>query len=231
MAFLGNVFTPMSGLLLDIGRLTPLYGYAALARFPLTEGWLPVGGRDPLWLPVANVLAWTVDLLPAGAVGRTPEPGADVNDTPRTTAHVDALPINPWVKWGWAFAAIWLVFLVYPIIAVVDADVPVAVQVLGLSCIVGFAVANVLGHSIAPDRVDRAGPDGRPGRGHDPADRHRGGLVHAVPGDAVRAPPALAGVEVDGGVLGGPAAASHSSASRGSLPTSSSCSGRSCSAA
>ncbi|KQV78029.1 ABC transporter [Nocardioides sp. Root122] len=60
LAFLGNVFTPMSGLLLDIGRLTPLYGYAALARFPLTEGYLPTGGRDPLWLPVANVLAWTI---------------------------------------------------------------------------------------------------------------------------------------------------------------------------
>jgi ABC-2 type transport system permease protein len=60
MAFLGNVFTPMDGLLLDIGRLTPLYGYAALARFPLTDGWLPVGGQDPLWLPLANVLAWTV---------------------------------------------------------------------------------------------------------------------------------------------------------------------------
>jgi ABC-2 type transport system permease protein len=60
MAFLGNVFTPMSGLLLDLGRLTPLYGYAALARFPLTEGYLPGGGRDALWLPVANVLAWTI---------------------------------------------------------------------------------------------------------------------------------------------------------------------------
>ena len=60
MAFLGNVFTPMDGLMLDIGRLTPLYGYAALARYPLTEGWLPVGGQDPVWLPVANVLAWTV---------------------------------------------------------------------------------------------------------------------------------------------------------------------------
>ena len=60
MAFLGNVFTPMSGFMLDLGRLTPLYGYAALARFPLTDGWLPVGGQDPLWLPVANVLAWTV---------------------------------------------------------------------------------------------------------------------------------------------------------------------------
>ncbi|WP_246849966.1 ABC transporter permease [Nocardioides xinjiangensis] len=60
MAFLGNVFTPMSGFMLDLGRLTPLYGYAALARFPLTDGWLPSGVRDPLWLPVANVLAWTV---------------------------------------------------------------------------------------------------------------------------------------------------------------------------
>ena len=60
MAFLGNVFTPMSGLMLDLGRLTPLYGYAALARFPLSEGHLPLGGRDSLWLLVANVLAWTV---------------------------------------------------------------------------------------------------------------------------------------------------------------------------
>ncbi len=60
MAFLGNVFAPMSGLMLDLGRFTPLYGYVALARFPLTDGFLPVAGRDPLWLPVANVLAWTV---------------------------------------------------------------------------------------------------------------------------------------------------------------------------
>ena len=73
MAFLGNVFTPMDGLLLDIGRLTPLYGYAALARFPLTDGWLPLGGQDPLWLPVANVLAWTVifSLLAMWGVRRT----------------------------------------------------------------------------------------------------------------------------------------------------------------
>ena len=60
MAFLGNVFAPMSGLLLDIGRFTPLYGYAALARYPLTDGWLPSGGHDPLWLPIANVITWTI---------------------------------------------------------------------------------------------------------------------------------------------------------------------------
>jgi len=60
MAFLGNLFTPMDGLMLDIGRLTPMYGFAALAHYPQTDGWLPLGGHDPLWLPVANVLAWTV---------------------------------------------------------------------------------------------------------------------------------------------------------------------------
>ena len=60
MAFLGNVFTPMSGLILDIGRFTPLYGYVALARYPLTDGWTASDVHDPLWLPIANVAAWTV---------------------------------------------------------------------------------------------------------------------------------------------------------------------------
>ena len=60
MAFLGNVFSPMSGLLLDIGRFTPLYGYAGLARYPLTQGHLPLdAGRDSVWLLLANVVAWT----------------------------------------------------------------------------------------------------------------------------------------------------------------------------
>ena len=43
------------------------------------------------------------------------------------SARPDPLPANPWEKWGWAFASIWLVFLVYPTIAVVEADVPTAV--------------------------------------------------------------------------------------------------------
>jgi ABC-2 type transport system permease protein len=61
MAFLGNVFTPMSGLILSLGRLTPLYGYAGLARYPITEGRLPMdAGHDSPWLLLANVTAWTV---------------------------------------------------------------------------------------------------------------------------------------------------------------------------
>ena len=69
MAFLGNVFAPMSGLLLDIGRFTPLYGYAALARYPLTDGWLPSGEHDPLWLPIANVIMWTIIFAALAVLG------------------------------------------------------------------------------------------------------------------------------------------------------------------
>lgn len=56
--FFGNLFLPLSGVLLDIAKFTPMYGAAALVRWPTTEGALPTGGTDPLWLPLANVGAW-----------------------------------------------------------------------------------------------------------------------------------------------------------------------------
>lgn len=59
----------------------------------------------------------------------------------------EQLPTNPWEKWGWAFASIWLVFLVYPVISVVEADFPSSAKVFSLACILGFAVTNVLGYS------------------------------------------------------------------------------------
>lgn len=59
MAFVGNIFSPLSGTLLEIGRFTPLYGYAGLAHFPLTDGHLPMdAGRDSIPLLLANVGAW-----------------------------------------------------------------------------------------------------------------------------------------------------------------------------
>jgi ABC-2 type transport system permease protein len=61
MSFLGNVFTPMDGLILEIGRLTPLYGYAGLARYPISGGDLPIdAGHDSLWLLLTSVGSWTV---------------------------------------------------------------------------------------------------------------------------------------------------------------------------
>lgn len=62
MGFLGNIFIPLSGTMLDIARFTPLYGYAALARYPLTGGTLPTTDgtllHEPLWYAVANVGVW-----------------------------------------------------------------------------------------------------------------------------------------------------------------------------
>ena len=70
LGFLGNLFFPLSGILLDIARFTPLYGYAQLARYPITDGYLPQVGtgtgtpgtpvHEPLWIPLTNVLVWAV---------------------------------------------------------------------------------------------------------------------------------------------------------------------------
>ncbi|MGH3457995.1 ABC transporter permease [Aeromicrobium sp.] len=58
MAFLGNIFIPLSGTLLTIAKFTPLYGYVALARYPLTEGHQVDGSHEPLWIAVTNVTIW-----------------------------------------------------------------------------------------------------------------------------------------------------------------------------
>ena len=58
MGFLGNIFIPLSGTLLTIAKFTPLYGFVALARFPLTEGYQIDGSHQPLWMAVTNVTVW-----------------------------------------------------------------------------------------------------------------------------------------------------------------------------
>ena len=65
LAFLGNVFVPLSGTLLDVARFTPLYGYVSLARRPLTEGYLitqqgAAPELEPLWVSVTNLAVWGV---------------------------------------------------------------------------------------------------------------------------------------------------------------------------
>ncbi|MBB0967794.1 ABC transporter permease [Dietzia aerolata] len=68
LAFAGNMFIPLSGLMLDLARFTPLYGVNALARFPLTGGVISEGVSDPLWLPVLNVVVWGLILGGIAAV-------------------------------------------------------------------------------------------------------------------------------------------------------------------
>ena len=69
-AFFGNVFMPLDGMMLDIARFTPMYGYVALTRWPLTEGTLTTGQTDPMWVIVLNIIAWLavfIVLVAAGA--------------------------------------------------------------------------------------------------------------------------------------------------------------------
>ena len=64
LGFLGNIFVPLSGVLLDVARWTPLYGYVTVARYPVTEGVLISGDgattTEPLWIGLANVTVWTL---------------------------------------------------------------------------------------------------------------------------------------------------------------------------
>lgn len=68
-AFFGNLFVPLSGVMLDIARFTPLYGVATLARWPQTEGFIiPIEGVGPDYVPefeslgpvIANIVVWTL---------------------------------------------------------------------------------------------------------------------------------------------------------------------------
>ena len=61
LSFFGNLFVPLTGVMLDIARFTPLYGLVQLSRYPLTEGRVMSGDvliNEGLWIPVANVAAW-----------------------------------------------------------------------------------------------------------------------------------------------------------------------------
>jgi len=65
LAFMGNIFFPLSGILLTLAKFTPLYGYVSLARYPVTEGYLfnisdGTVTHEALWVPVVNVSVWAV---------------------------------------------------------------------------------------------------------------------------------------------------------------------------
>ena len=59
-AFFGNVFMPLEGVMLDIARFTPMYGYVALIRYlQLRDVSAETGfGVDPLWMPLTNLVVW-----------------------------------------------------------------------------------------------------------------------------------------------------------------------------
>ncbi|MGN0064919.1 MAG: sensor histidine kinase [Nocardioides sp.] len=52
---------------------------------------------------------------------------------------------SPWERWNWAFPAVWLVFLVYPVLEVLDSTGPVWAKVLTIGAVVAFGVVYMLG--------------------------------------------------------------------------------------
>ena len=71
---------------------------------------------------------------------------------------------DPWERYGWAIRAVWLVFLVFPVIAIVGSGLPWWQVVVGLLLVVGFAAVYVLGTEHLDRRRRRhCRPDARRG--------------------------------------------------------------------
>ena len=65
LAFFGNLMMPLSGTIMQLSRFTPMYGYAAIARWPQLAGVVvatdgPPTESDPLWLLLVNYVTWLV---------------------------------------------------------------------------------------------------------------------------------------------------------------------------
>jgi ABC-2 type transport system permease protein len=60
LAFLGNLFIPLTGTMLTVAQYTPMYGVATIARYPLTNGYGFDGEHSSLTGAVINLVAWLV---------------------------------------------------------------------------------------------------------------------------------------------------------------------------
>lgn len=58
LAFLGNLFIPLSGVMLTVSQFTPMYGVATLARYPLTDGYQFDGSHSSLTGALINLVCW-----------------------------------------------------------------------------------------------------------------------------------------------------------------------------
>lgn len=70
LAFAANMFMPLTESLLNFARFTPLYGAAALARWPLSDGWQllaeePNFLQHEMWYALVNIGVWTAIFVAA----------------------------------------------------------------------------------------------------------------------------------------------------------------------
>ncbi|MBM7368283.1 ABC transporter permease [Gordonia hydrophobica] len=60
LAFAGNVFVPLNGVMLRIAEFTPMFGVVSLARYPLDGGVTVYGTQISLWVIIANTAFWAI---------------------------------------------------------------------------------------------------------------------------------------------------------------------------
>lgn len=77
------------------------------------------------------------------------------------------VPRDPWERFGWVMATVWLLFLLFPITAVLQAQIAAVLQVAALGAIAGFIFLYISGFV-------------RASRCSSPEEAHRLGLVHLV---------------------------------------------------
>ncbi|MFB8189822.1 sensor histidine kinase [Microbacterium sp. NPDC055988] len=84
---------------------------------------------------------------PSGEAGRFAALGAPPAawSAPGARSSRGAVGKDPWARFGWLMAVIWLVFLVYPVIALLRSEAPLAWIVVGWIALVTFVVLYVSG--------------------------------------------------------------------------------------
>ena len=91
---------------------------------------------------------------------------ASVSHVPGAPAADPAPGRNPWERFGWVVQSVWLVFLVFPVIAIVSSGLPLWQVVLGLALVLTFAVVYGLGAQHLQRLHRRCAPTQRRGVGY-----------------------------------------------------------------
>lgn len=60
LAFVGNLFLPLSGTMLSVGRWTPMFGISDIARYALTDGYSLSGAHSSLGFAFLGAGGWFV---------------------------------------------------------------------------------------------------------------------------------------------------------------------------
>src|SRR5690625_4404779 len=80
------------------------------------------------------------------------EPAPDTPVTRTAAVSISAPPAgagqeesmaDPWDKFGWVMATVWLLFLAFPLLSVLQADLPWAARLLAAAAIVLFAAVYI----------------------------------------------------------------------------------------